>query len=605
MGFEDLEAICNNVSTHDLKNMLNTAIACVQAQQKERATKDLTSALYLTSTLYGFSRSEITDEYFGRKREWSAHNSTIEEIKKITKYVQAKGETIDNLEQAWKQSNTLTPEHFGKEFAELKQDKTTTELKRKLEEINAHINIHTKIRTSRLQEISRLIQPLRENKTINSEKLYRTDVAGMTNRELFLHNQMLSYATELLTTLTKLNQSNKFDEILGKHCTNDTLRAALEKKKCALARQSEPRNPRWSVISATSTNSSEFSNNTVHSGESWPAHQGESEDAEEAERRLQRLVNIREEPQKITELVGDGGLKIGHWVQAAESSNEGRQKKGTWVASGEWGKIMEMPNKTESGVKVNWDGGLTQRTECQIMDYCKPYALADPNAGEKLRTAHMRLRKLVILRCLKQGWWVQTAQGSGLRRHRGQWGQIAEDPEHTDNRNAEGKIRVNWINGKGSRRVTQTRCKIMNYRKEEPKWHPEGDRSDKNILLKKPMTLGALEKQLRKKGSKFGAFQEGDWIQTTQAKKGRLRGECGIIVYDNNKIKVRWPGSESDVPVSSDCKIVAYGPSGLPGYRRRLSPCEKLLHDHRLATPYRDPPVLTRLLKEIREANEE
>merc|ERR1711964_601870 len=229
-------------------------------------------------------------------------------------------------------------------------------------------------------------------------------------------------------------------------------------------------------------------------------------------------------------------------------------------------------------------------------DYCKPFAGDYDNKEflEQLATNPMRIRKLVILNGLKKGWWVQAAEGK-LGRHRGQWGEIDEDPEA--NKNKDGKIRVSWIKGKGSRRVTPTRCKIMNYRKEEPKWHPNGGRSDDSIFLRKPMNLNDLAKQLENtNNSTFGAFKKNDWVQNSK------NGEWGSICLDDTgKIKVEWQSNYDDDSVYTNCKIVAYGPGTT--LRRRLSPCEKLLHNHRLVNPYRDSPVLTRLLKEIREAN--
>merc|ERR1711964_775866 len=118
---------------------------------------------------------------------------------------------------------------------------------------------------------------------------------------------------------------------------------------------------------------------------------------------------------------------------------------------------------------------------------------------------------------------------------------------------------------------TQTRCKIMDYmRREEPKWHPKGE------FLKKPMQLNDLAEEL--KNLKLGAFEEGDRVQTIQKKSKRKRGQWGTItnIIQEKKFQVNWDCGQANF---SNCKIIAYERKA----RRRLSPCEKMLRDHRLA----------------------
>merc|ERR1711964_628591 len=104
-------------------------------------------------------------------------------------------------------------------------------------------------------------------------------------------------------------------------------------------------------------------------------------------------------------------------------------------------------------------------------------------------------------------------------------------------------------------------------------------------------------------------FKSYDRVQTMEPHGNCKRGEWGKIV----KILLEKKGLKG-IEVTCEkcgqtdwyqnCKIIAYEKSSESNKdRRRLSPCEKLLHEHRLANPYRDSPVLTRLLSEIREAN--
>merc|ERR1711964_594908 len=89
----------------------------------------------------------------------------------------------------------------------------------------------------------------------------------------------------------------------------------------------------------------------------------------------------------------------------------------------------------------------------------------------------------------------------------------------------------------------------------------------------------------------------------------RERGEWGIITdIDEAKfgkgkdkfVQVKWAGGKLED--YTNCNIIAFEKVESTD-RRRLSPGEKFLHTLRLARPYHDPPVLTRLLKEVREGN--
>merc|ERR1711964_627797 len=73
-----------------------------------------------------------------------------------------------------------------------------------------------------------------------------------------------------------------------------------------------------------------------------------------------------------------------------------------------------------------------------------------------------------------------------------------------------------------------------------------------------------------------------------------VRGDCEKYDQDEYKIEQVEKQLQSINPDVSFTTVKT---------RRRLSPGEQYLHRLRQAKPYRDSPVLTRLLKEIREAN--
>merc|ERR1712096_494265 len=108
---------------------------------------------------------------------------------------------------------------------------------------------------------------------------------------------------------------------------------------------------------------------------------------------------------------------------------------------GEWGQIINIisADYMEDGsvsVYVEWDGGMSGKTNCRIMSYCT----TDPHTGDGLKAYKKELKKhpvrlsalklfLARSRGLKIGDKVQTSQSKfnyGFGRSKREWGTISK-----------------------------------------------------------------------------------------------------------------------------------------------------------------------------------
>merc|ERR1711964_83853 len=153
-------------------------------------------------------------------------------------------------------------------------------------------------------------------------------------------------------------------------------------------------------------------------------------------------------------------------------------------------------------------------------------------------------------------------------------------------------------------------CKIMDYCRPANEDNVEGVQT-----LPEPMRLRKLiiARNLKKTHWVRAAKDQKKYKLLSKSRKGGEWGQItqGPIGRHDGKAQVHWKGDMHDY---TNCKIMEYSqtkpPAEILSVRRRMasrdspaSPGRRLLHRHRLANPYRDSPVLTRLLEEIREAD--
>merc|ERR1711964_498893 len=82
---------------------------------------------------------------------------------------------------------------------------------------------------------------------------------------------------------------------------------------------------------------------------------------------------LKKTPMRLRKLIIARNLERGHWIRAAKDQGKSRlfrkSRKG-----GEWGQlhaqaVTQWPRRHDGKVRVEWNGGMDDYTNCKIMEY--------------------------------------------------------------------------------------------------------------------------------------------------------------------------------------------------------------------------------------------